>query len=666
MLLENILENTMAGYWDWFIKEDYEYMSPTFKKMFGYDDDELPNKPESWQKIIHPDDLSGVFEVFEKHVQTKGEFPFDNEVRYWHKNGSVVWVYCKGKVIEWDENGDPVRMVGSHINITELKEAEEQLKIQTEELSQALEDLARTQTDLAKINKILKEEIKERKRAEVVLREHAVVVLAGGLLLTFLALTYFFTNIRHTARIESQVEERTAEVVQTNKALEEEISVRRRAEEELKDKEMLLENILENTMAGYWDWFIKEDYEYMSPTFKKMFGYDDDELPNKPESWQKIIHPDDLSGVFEVFEKHVQTKGEFPFDNEVRYWHKNGSVVWVYCKGKVIEWDENGDPVRMVGSHINITELKEAEEQLKIQTEELSQALEDLARTQTDLAKINKILKEEIKERKRAEVVLREHAEKLARSNEELEQFAYVASHDLQEPLRKVTNFSELLAKKYSNQLDSKADRYIHYVVDGAARMQTLIRDLLSFSRVGQVESKIEPMNLESALSEALSTLDISIQESKAEITFDSLPEVNVNPGQITQLFQNLIANAIRYRSEEKPRIKISAEQQNSHWQISVSDNGIGIGPEYCERIFVIFQRLHTREEYTGTGVGLAICKKIVERHGGRILVESKPGKGSTFFFTIYKKLENRKANDRAPEIQVIDDDLSGVKLTAK
>ena len=167
-------------------------------------------------------------------------------------------------------------------------------------------------------------------------------------------------------------------------------------------------------------------------------------------------------------------------------------------------------------------------------------------------------------------------------------------------------------------------------------------------------------------MSEALSTLDIPIQESKAEISFDSLPEINANASQITQLFQNLIANAIIYRSEEKPRIRISAEQQNSHWQISVRDNGMGIEAEYSERIFAIFQRLHTKEAYSGTGVGLAICKKIVERHGGRIWLESEPGKGSTFYFTLHKKLKDKKVDDKAPEIQVIDDDLSSVELTAK
>lgn len=241
----------------------------------------------------------------------------------------------------------------------------------------------------------------------------------------------------------------------------------------------------------------------------------------------------------------------------------------------------------------------------------------------------------DITDRKKAENDLKKNTEELMRSNEELQRFAYVASHDLQEPLRKVTNFAELFAKRYAHQVDEKGQKYIDYIVDGARCMQQLIQDLLSFSRVSQAEVSLESVNLQITVKEALSKLQAARSESHANVTYDSLPTVLGTPLQIKQLFQNIIANAIKYRGQESPRINISATQEGRFWRIAVRDNGIGIDPEFSDRIFVIFQRLHTRQEYSGTGIGLAICKKIVERHGGRIGVESELGKGSTFYFTL-------------------------------
>ncbi len=223
----------------------------------------------------------------------------------------------------------------------------------------------------------------------------------------------------------------------------------------------------------------------------------------------------------------------------------------------------------------------------------------------------------------------------LARSNDELQQFAYVASHDLQEPLRMISSYLQLLERRYREQLDSEAQEFIHYAVDGAARMQTLIRALLEYSRVSTRGQPFGAVDLETVLDEAIANLKLAIADAQAVITHDPLPTLRGDASQLMQLLQNLISNALKFRAERPPHIHVGVSKSDPHWTIWVRDNGIGIEPEYRDRIFLIFQRLHTRTEYPGTGIGLALCKKIVERHGGQIWLESQPGEGSTFFLTL-------------------------------
>jgi light-regulated signal transduction histidine kinase (bacteriophytochrome) len=228
--------------------------------------------------------------------------------------------------------------------------------------------------------------------------------------------------------------------------------------------------------------------------------------------------------------------------------------------------------------------------------------------------------------------------EKLQQSNTELEKFAYVASHDLQEPLRMVASYVQLLERRYKGKLDSDADEFIAYAVDGANRMRGLIDDLLTYSRVSRLGKPFEPTNLESTLDIVLLNLQASIAENNAVVTHDKLPVVMADGGQLVQLLQNLINNAIKFHGKNPPRVHVSAKDNGAEYVFSVRDNGIGIAPEYFDRLFKIFQRLHTREEYPGSGIGLAVCKRIVERHGGRIWIESKVGKGSTIYFTLNKQ----------------------------
>jgi signal transduction histidine kinase len=248
-------------------------------------------------------------------------------------------------------------------------------------------------------------------------------------------------------------------------------------------------------------------------------------------------------------------------------------------------------------------------------------------------------------ELEKARAALSKRTEDLIRSNVELDQFASVVSHDLQEPLRMITAYVHLLQTEYAGKLDKDADQFIGYAVDGARRMQGLINDLLTYSRVGTRGKEFTPTDCNVVLARTLLNLKMAIDESGARVTHDPMPTVLGDEFQLGQLFQNLIGNAIKYRGERAPEVHVGCEREGDMWRFAVRDNGIGIHPDYAERIFVIFQRLHTRQEYPGSGIGLAICKKIVDRHRGEIWVESEPKKGSTFYFTLPVKQDVRPAD---------------------
>ncbi len=266
-------------------------------------------------------------------------------------------------------------------------------------------------------------------------------------------------------------------------------------------------------------------------------------------------------------------------------------------------------------------------EKLRLQDTQkaLLNILDDLNQSREELQRAHDVLELRVKER----------TTELARSNAELEQFAYIASHDLQEPLRMVSSYVQLLEKRYQGKLDQDADEFINFAAEGALRMQRLINDLLAYSRVGTRGKSFEEVNLEAALAQATENLQLAIREKNAAVTHDPLPLTYGDSGQLTQVFQNLIDNAIKFCREEAPKVHVSASVKEGECVCQVKDNGIGIAPEYLDKLFLLFQRLHTRKEYPGTGIGLAICKRIIERHGGRIWVKSRPGEGSTFYFII-------------------------------
>ncbi len=333
------------------------------------------------------------------------------------------------------------------------------------------------------------------------------------------------------------------------------------------------------------------------------------------------------NGGFTVESQVVQSAEEF--SKEI---HKNNFDI-VLADYRLPGWNgmETVEMLRQEGLDVPVVLVSGALGELKA-VECIKQGAADYV-LKDHLPRLPDVTRRAIKERQLREENRRTQ-EELARSNRDLEQFAYVASHDLQEPLRMVAIYTQLLAEKYQGKLDADADKYIHYAVDGAVRMQTLVTDLLAFSRVGRQGRNRRSTDCDTVLRSVLANLRSSIQESGARVIYQNLPTIIADPLELVQLFQNLIGNAIKFRGSELPQIRITTQKKKREWLFAVSDNGIGIAPEHADEVFVIFKRLHTRAEYPGSGIGLSICKKIVEQNGGRIWVEPISGPGSTFRFT--------------------------------
>jgi PAS domain S-box-containing protein len=413
------------------------------------------------------------------------------------------------------------------------------------------------------------------------------LVLYGGIVTSLLITGIAVSLYTSRARAITLARRMTAKLRAGNERLEREIELRKQADEALRQIGIRFRAISDASPLGIFVVDADGKSHYTNPAWQRINGLT--LAQSMADGWSAAIHPEDRERVLR--ERAAALTARAPYHNEYRLQRSDGAVIWVRVNSSAI-YDE-GRLLGYVGLLEDITSRRQMEETLARKTAELE------------------------------------------RSNTELQQFASVASHDLQEPLRTVTSYTQLIMRRYRDKLDSDAGEFMDYIVEGTTRMRQLIEDLLALSRVGSNAGEFTPVSTGEVLDEALAALRAVIQETDAVVHRESLPVVSADRRQLVQVFVNLIANGIKFRGEASPKIDISARANGAEWIFSIADNGIGMEPQYLERIFVIFQRLHTRSEYPGTGIGLAICKKIVERHGGRIWAESKFGAGSTFHFTI-------------------------------
>jgi PAS domain S-box-containing protein len=583
MLLAEAQKTAHLGSWQWEIATGKTIWTDELYRIFGFEPGQIQPSYQAYLNLVHPDDRHRVSQALERALEEAGTFSHD--YRAVRPDGTEWICYAQGRVVT-DETSKPILMIGTAQDITERKAAENDIR----SLNETLENRVIERTSQLQIaNHDLASEVVERQR---VAERISFLVEASTELASSLD---YETTLTRVARISvPQIADWcNVDIVDENG------DVQRVA--------LAHADPAKEAMA----------YDYLRRFPAR---------PNSDAGVNLVMRTLEPILVPRIDMQMLEASAPGPEQIELFRKFQPTSAI-------IVPLVAPGAQRRALGAISLLT----AESGHIYGPEDLVLA-EEVARRAAIAVENARLFKQAEKARSEAELVgeqLKQTVSDLERSNTDLQQFAYVASHDLQEPLRMVSSYTQLLSRRYKGKLDQSADDYIGFAVDGANRMQRLINDLLAYSRVSTQGKAFQLTDCEAALDQALANLRIALAESKAVITRDPLPIVMGDDIQLVQLFQNLIGNAIKFRGEEPTTIHIGLDQKETEWLFYVRDNGIGMDPQYADRIFVIFQRLHSKQEYPGTGIGLSVCKKVVERHGGRIWVESQPGQGSIFYFTI-------------------------------
>ncbi|HEV7350928.1 PAS domain S-box protein [Telluribacter sp.] len=614
--LETAQEIAQLGYWEYSFTTRKLYWSDQVYSLFGFDQSTLSDNIELYTSVIHPDDRENIFQEIRQCIEQR--LPINIEHRITLKNGIEKVVQGRGTLL-LGENGELLKVEGTIQDITEIKNIEKALLDSENKYKSIfyssplpkwiyeLETLQIQDVNNAAIShygysreEFLTMTVKDLRPKEDVgkLIEKLATVENDSIVQ--------FGEWRHIKKNREIISvEVTGHTIEFNGkrcllVVCNDITEKATIREALSVSNERYKYAIKATFDAVWDWDLTTDNLLFGDGYKELFGYGIENEENHIRSWHGHLHPDDRDRVIESINSAIQS-GEKNWIEEYRYQKADGNYAYVVDRGLVLH-DQDGKPYRMIGAMQDITQRSYHQSRLKELNEKLAR-----------------------------------RAAQLVASNKELEQFANVTSHDLQEPLRMITSFLQLLQRKYANQLDATGQEYINFAVEGAGRMKKLITDLLEYSRLNTNMGRQEEVDLNQVVQEVIHNFQPQIEQHEAEIHLHPLPVVRSVRLYMVQVIQNLVSNAFKYRSEDLPRITISVTEEKDDWVIAVSDNGIGIDKRYHDKIFILFQRLHLNKDYTGTGIGLAICKKIMDKTGGRIWVESEAGKGSTFYFTVQK-----------------------------
>ena len=617
---EMVSKATSDAIWDYDFITKEAFWGEGFQSIFGYDRNKIQKEELFWEKNIHPEDQERVTNNLKNATKSK-QSNWSIEYRFRKADKTYAYVLDKGFFIR-DENGRALRIAGGMQDITERKELQDLLdkatnlarigsyeydieKNQSMYWSPITKEIHEVEPDYILTADKIKDFYKAGHDLEVITEAFAKAVEEGR---SFDIEIPIITGKGNNRWIRVIGEAELVDGVCTRVyGSVQDIDERKRNEEALRISNERYEVVSKATNDSVWDWdLFKNEVIRPAKTLESLLGYPDIAPADVDDFWKTHVPPEEWKRILDSRNSLFQNARENYWEDEYRFLRPDGTYASISDCGYILR-NEEGKAVRMIGASRDISKIKESEIQLKLLNEQLE-----------------------------------ERAKKLSISNQELEQFAYVASHDLQEPLRMITSFLTQIERKYYDLLDEKGKTYINFAVDGAKRMRQMILDLLEFSRAGRNVAEAEQLDLNELLKEILDLHQKQIEETTAEVEIHSLPTLAVPKSAIRQVFQNLISNSLKYnqlKNGKTPTVSISAKEAGEFWQFEVKDNGIGIEKEYFEKIFVIFQRLHDRSEYSGTGIGLAITRKIIDNLGGKIWIESEVGKGTSFFFTIPKKL---------------------------